>query len=463
MEILNLEEQSKIWEKVINHPYSGTMAENNISLMLYGRSKDYKPKGIAGLIDIDTALLEQDVNGKYIGPGKRMFCMTLVDKNTKKEDLYSLFEEYTVYRTQEGIKEWIITDGERYWFIPTDKFEKVECLDLDNAWQRLVKIVKNPIDFEPQGLWPFILETFHSIPLECDIVEELNSLEFADEDFECDNYYFFLNEEKERILLQKLLHLNFDVPAQGEIHRYISQNALGRLLITDTSLSMSGLAGMNDMSEFYLPSNLNHEPTQIIDRIGPSIQVKKENGFFIHSFCSREKKDDLTMWRLYGDDGQGACLTFSYDLNKLKSKGFLLFHVSYLTPINRTRLENLSSLNGEIEYNNRFFIIRNLAFWKHFTKPDEFQDEQEIRLLINIGNLTRNHHNVEQEWIRNPQNGIYHPIIKIPFKDYPLSLKSITLGPKFPLIDVNYHQVGLLCKQLDPKIQLKKSSIKYYR
>lgn len=200
---------------------------------------------------------------------------------------------------------------------------------------RLTRIFTNQISFEPQNLWnKVILQLEQNLGNEfISSLNELASLNIQDSDFECDNYSIYLKEEKEKLILEKLLLQNFEIAGRGELCRYISVNALERLLINNT-ISMSGLAGMNDTSELHaLNSILNPNITKRVlrEEILPSI-IKQDNDFFINSFCDNNKSDDLTMWRLYGDNGKGACLTFEYDINILNNKTFALLPVTYLNP-----------------------------------------------------------------------------------------------------------------------------------
>lgn len=327
---------------------------------------------------------------------------------------------------------------------------------------RLTRIFTNQISFEPQNLWnKVILQLEQNLGNEfISSLNELASLNIQDSDFECDNYSIYLKEEKEKLILEKLLLQNFEIAGRGELCRYISVNALERLLINNT-ISMSGLAGMNDTSELHaLNSILNPNITKRVlrEEILPSI-IKQDNDFFINSFCDNNKSDDLTMWRLYGDNGKGACLTFEYDINILNNKTFALLPVTYLNPQKATQYDIIKLLDGKLSFYNRTFILRNLITWEHFIKPYEFSDENEIRLLCDASTLDK----PIPIWIRNQSNGIFHPIINFERNSYPLKLKSITLGPKFAEIDTNFRQINYLAKQFDKGIIINKSQCLFYR
>lgn len=391
-----------------------------------------------------------------------MFCITIIDKAEKYENIQNLLSFCSIILTEEKIKEWAITDGEKFWFIPTNKYQDTEPISFEAALNRLSKIFTNQTTFSPDNLWEkVILELKMKLNEEFNMsLSKLETLNIDDTDFESDNYSIYLNEEKEKLILETLLLQTFDIEDTGELCRYISQSALERLLI-DNSISMSGLAGMNDISELHalniIPNTVR--PQRMLNEEFLPTLIKQDNDFFINSFCDTNKSDDLTMWRLYGDNGKGACLTFEYDIRKLNNKTFALLPVTYLNTKNTSQCGIIKLLDGNLTFYNRTFILRNLAIWEHFIKPSEFNDEQEVRLLYDASIIDR----PTPKWIRNQTNGIFHPVINFGINTYPLRLKSITLGPKFAEIDTNFSQVYYLAKRLNNNIVIKKSQCLFYR
>ncbi len=107
-----------------------------------------------------------------------------------------------------------------------------------------------------------------------------------------------------------------------QICRYTSLKTIFEML-SYLSFRMSGLVGMNDKSEVnYVESYLNRDNGNIsIDK--PLIKEHHNtiiaiNNRYITSCSKIERKDDLTLWRLYSDDAKGVCLVFDVKPKKFK-------------------------------------------------------------------------------------------------------------------------------------------------
>ena len=457
------EKQNEIWDTILNYENSRfvqLIVEHDISLALTGR--DETSKGIYRLVDI------LGLHVRRYHKEEPRFCITIIENAKDLNTIKILAAECSQFIVKENIREWIITDGIRYWFIPTNKHQELESLTLDDSISRLSKIFKNEVVFKPQDLWSKILSTLKikfNNQYES-IITKLEQLNISDQDFTSDNYSIFLKPDIERLILQYLLSQNLNINQKGVLYRYISQNALERLLI-ENQISMSGLAGMNDISElntlniFQQKSYEFKYEESILSNI-----IKQENEYFINSFGSCNKSDDLTMWRLYGDDGKGACLIFEYDIEMLNKEGFYLLPVTYIDNNISDNIRIIDLLCGKLKFYNRYFVLKNIDIWEHYIKSIDFADEQEIRLLFKYNsNLDSSKINrrCTHQWIRNKSNGIFHPIINFNTQSYPLKLKSIILGPKFPELTTNLSQINYLAKQIDERVLIKKSKCRFYR
>ena len=158
------------------------------------------------------------------------------------------------------------------------------------------------------------------------------------------------------------------------------------------------------------------------------------------------KKDDLNMWRLYGDDSKGVCLWYKVD-DELPEH-FFLAKVSYAKNETHAELSYLSSKMGK-GVCGRNFEIRNLNSWLHFFKPSEYAVEEEVRLLyeMNAGSLLDA---TNGKWIYNTSNGIIAPIVRFPVTKvdsrFPLVLERIVLGPNLKERSINKEQLLLMLK-----------------
>lgn len=393
-------------------------------------------------------------------------CMSIVeidDLNNYLSDKEQELSACSAKMLSCGCKEWLITNGNQYIFI-SDLSTVIRLYDIESAWQRIVSITANSVEFTVTEIWNKILAEIgrhcenHDVK---EIYDLIYNLSFNDNDFSVSNRSFSLKPDKELELMSRILLDHSMIEPVGKLCRYISIGSLKRLLIA-TEFSMGGMAGMNDSSElhaFKALTNSDLDSDRII--VYPHL-IAEENSYFINSFSNYEKYDDLTMWRLYGEDGMGACLTFEYSIRDISSRqNMYLFPVSYFAEIPKIANIAIKLLNNGIKLGNRNFTIGNLNLWQHFIKPIEFSDESEIRLLL--------HHPQDESnlgcvsWILNSNNHIFHPIFK--FKSYtkfPLHLKKITLGPKFPCLDINIGQISYLAKKIDPNIIIDGSKCRFY-
>ena len=133
-----------------------------------------------------------------------------------------------------------------------------------------------------------------------------------------------LKTEAEDELFKILLIPNNDELNIKSVCRYTSLNSLF-LTIKNGVQVMCSITCMNDKGE-----------TSYADKYvgfgafaNTSKSIEENNDCFILSCCNIEMKDNLTMWRLYGDDGKGVCLEYDVDLTKVDEKAFFFVLVSY--------------------------------------------------------------------------------------------------------------------------------------
>ena len=164
------------------------------------------------------------------------------------------------------------------------------------------------------------------------------------------------------------------------------------------------------------------------------------------------------MWRLYGDDAKGVCLTF--EINNKHTQDFLLQSVSYAK--DKGKDENLDLIKKLM---SKHFVFQEIDKWKHFFKAKDYTIENEIRLLFmddksNKAVKTR-------DWLKTNNSSIINPYIEfnIDSEEFPLTLSEVMLGPKCPEKETNEEQLKELIRQKGyvNQIDVKSSSIKNYR
>ena len=250
------------------------------------------------------------------------------------------------------------------------------------------------------------------------------------------------SKQAEKELFEKIIDEKFN-SNDIEIHRYTSLHTAFEM-INNKSFRMNGLAGMNDKSEGYYwdeaVSGKKQEPKETI------------NDYYISSFSSIP--DNLTLWRLYGDDGKGVCLSFQFKEN-----------VNEIT-LGKTKYvpkdADCFKFFKTVLDNN--FVFQDIEQWKCFFKPLEYNIEAEYRLIFRKDkdglNIKGNGYYVTND------NAIINPYITLDMcsDDFPLKLNEIILGPKCSESKVNIVQLECLLKGRGIYgVSVKESKVKTYR
>lgn len=265
-------------------------------------------------------------------------------------------------------------------------------------------------------------------------------LEKNDIKLEVDYTVYIKDRQKENELINNLFHFeDYD----GTVYRYIPLESLFKTLQYGT-IRMSGLPGMNDVSEVdYVEKFL----------YGKSLNSDEINNIFILS-CSIDKDDDLTQWRLYADDAKGARLKFN-NFDKKDDDAFTFRKIKYID----TDSEPLKKLKGLVEYVKRVtgytFVFKTLHEWCHFIKPKDYAVESEVRLLYNSSKSRKVLHRSD-DWLFAYGTSIANPFIELSLsslynKDdkevFPLKLVDIKLGPKCPERETNKSQLKKIIQE----------------
>lgn len=296
-------------------------------------------------------------------------------------------------------------------------------------------------------------------------IREVSDISEVIEDY---GAYFTLRPYYEHLFFRSLLG---SVPkAPKRMCRYTSLSGLFRIL-SERKQSMCSVACMNDKTETdYAASFLNEvfSPSNFLQRLearsGGSQTVATH---FILSGSRMSNKDDLNMWRLYGDDSKGVCLW--YDVAEKIPDNFILARVSYGKKGYHPELSYLASKLSKCVV-GRNFEIRNLYSWLHFFKPAEYAIEEETRLLFELDDINRLD-DYDGKWILDPAKGIVAPIVQIPVDKtstaFPLTLNMIVLGPNLPERNLNRGQILAMINQcqinVSSEFEIIMSSINSYR
>lgn len=266
--------------------------------------------------------------------------------------------------------------------------------------------------------------------------------------------FSFANEADEDTLFLNLLGSY----TKEKLCRFTTVNSIFRTC-NEKEQSMCCIICMNDRSE----------TSYTVRKLDTPENVEEINKCFILSCCDEDRANDFTMLRLYADDAKGVCLEYTVDYDLLKKEELVLAPISYARNRQQEHPELdfiRSILDNKIQ--KKRLKLRKLSVWRHFFKPYEYSDEQEVRLLF-----FRNDDNPKLKWIYESHFGIITPIITFSVEKnnnrFPLKLDKITLGPIAKSADVNVDQLALLVKSNNIEISgdieslVANSPIEHYR
>jgi hypothetical protein len=233
--------------------------------------------------------------------------------------------------------------------------------------------------------------------------------------------------------------------------------------VANNSYRIASHLSMNDRGELdYVDKYIGvfYKPLQSLTLA----EMKQLNNSYISSCTVATKEDNLTMYRLYGDDSRGVCIRLSFT-DSLQSRQLLVRKISYA----RSRAKHpeldlikaiINRLSTALRVSFRFLY---LDIWKHFFKSVDYAVEEEVRLLyLDTSGATP----VKKDWIIAQPDKIISKYVLFPLTpgNFPLQLQKITLGPNCPEKSMNKRQLEVLIDEKGTTgVTVEISSIESYR
>ena len=373
----------------------------------------------------------------------------------------------------------IVTDNERFFLYDRSKKEQdfVE-LSFETIVSRLLNAEKIKVDKKDrEEVLRIILSAAENhLALNQEFQSFIRSKSFLGRiQFDNNSNTYFFSGDDEGI---SSFENQFFIKMLGEfkdtqICRYTSLKTIFEML-NYISFRMNGLVGMNDKSEVnYVETYLNGVEKPLIKEHHNTIIAI--NNRYITSCSKVERKDDLTLWRLYSDDAKGVCLVFDVKRSNLNNH-VLLQKVKYADEDGKHKeLDFLKQIKDDVESITGYkFEFRKIGYWKHFFKPHDYSIEEEVRLLIiDNDSLAK----IKSDWVMTFTHSIINPIMdfRLNSKSFPIQLKEILLGPKCPEQETNLVQIQEMIRRKKREIAEKSfdsnlnnlkvelSGIKHYR
>lgn len=203
--------------------------------------------------------------------------------------------------------------------------------------------------------------------------------------------------------------------------------------INEQTIGMVSLVGMNDVSECYYADQYisKRRGEELSESVLPA-ERKLLNNTYILSCNDVSKKDDLTMWRLYGNNCKGVCIKMFIEKDKLKQdNSFILAPVSYGRDKDKHPELDFAKDILSLKIGNRNLMFETWCYWKHFFKDYRYAVEHEVRLLYTGSGCGK------KSWILVADSEIPCTISIFDVKslpnhsnDFPLTLSEIMIGSK---------------------------------
>lgn len=386
----------------------------------------------------------------------------------------SFFEKARLNLDLIGADYFILTDTEKirlynrkldweFYDITLEEFYRTFTQDQNNDIVdedfKFIKIVITKLINEHQIEDSLQMNSIEGIKL---IIEETN----VNDLFEYNNegrFYHFKSSDK--LNLEDIEHNFFQ-----SLLKPIVENAVCRyttldnifLTLNHQSYRMASHIPMNDRGEVDYVDKYIGDFYKPLGSLSMS-ELKQMNNSFISSCTTVDKKDDLTMYRLYGDDSKGVCLCFNV-IDNLPKDNIIIRKISYgISPGIHPELDLINNIINTLRAHGIRFRLQFLDMWKHFFKSSDYKMEEEVRLLFiedpvnplkNSGWVISNPDKILSRFVMFELNSSY----------FPLKLKEIILGPNCPENQVNKRQFEVLLNNLGMiDVSVKTSRIDSYR
>lgn len=403
-------------------------------------------------------------------------CIEVKADLSNKKLLAEAQKQVKVYQKDTHSYWALVTDGTRYFIqsITNDKFEEKEnaeavikvILGLEN--EKEVNALKSRDVSSIESLKSQLLKICEDYNDKIPTIRKIKNvlIEISNANCKVLPSSFTFKRSFENRFFQALL----GIYTGEEVVRYVPFSSAYRSL-NEQTIGMVSLIGMNDVSECYyvdqyIAKKKGEDPSKSI----LPAERKLLNNTYILSCNYLSMEDDLTMWRLYGENCKGACIKMIIEKDIVENNNtFMLAPVSYGkdgdTHPELDFVDNIMSIIIE----EKKILLKTWCYWKHFFKDFRYSVEKEVRLLSTGGGCGK------RNWILVKDNEIPCPISIFPIKclpnhsnDFPMTIKEIIIGSKCADNETKQSQLDELIKERNAEYdkdfaEVKLSEIDNYR
>lgn len=222
------------------------------------------------------------------------------------------------------------------------------------------------------------------------------------------------------------------------VAKYTSLDTALKILVSG-KMRMMSVTAMNDKLEIgYLYGKLSDEDAAYLDNKTIFHNARQR---YITSFTN--KIDDLTMWRLYGDDGKGVCLVFSEP-----DECQYYFPVDYSGAKSEICQRAKKICDDLLNNHGIRFTFKSLeTTWQYFLKKKGFRDESEMRYLRIDKSKPDGYLLASNGIISGYKQLSLIPDEKHPEVVFPATLQGIILGPNMKNSERNKLQLEAIASE----------------
>lgn len=201
------------------------------------------------------------------------------------------------------------------------------------------------------------------------------------------------------------------------VYKYTSLETY-RNILNHGTFRMNSIIAMNDENESLWVDIVTSKDEAPNEEYYKSV-VKNKN-LLITSFTS--KKDNATMWRLYGDQGKGICMAFSVPANRITKVLYVNEKDEKVRKLKEARTALLSK-GIKVEFSD-------MSEMKYYIKHSDFSIEGEYRYLYDAGEENLDIANYGN--LLSPYKDCKYDKETGMFGNLPFKLKYVLIGKNIP-------------------------------
>lgn len=346
--------------------------------------------------------------------------------------------EFKAVQDSESLKDYFDTFRKKYQNLDvsrvflTDGVKFIEANDDSATLKDINSVVRLLLETEINDLEKEqVLKALQLLIDKFNLIKLKTPLTIEDLVFNIQNYSVHFTEEREEEIMSQIVPQLYGNKKLKQIYRFTT---IGTIFATlqNSSFRMFSMEGMNDKEDCdFLWKSLYGTADK-------NNYNKDDNTIFLMS-CTETEPDDLTMWRLYGDDTKGGCMQLNLPAQKLTGN----FYLSKIVYSDSNEYKFMKALVDICHIVGPTFIFVHWNRWSAFFKNKEYSIENEVRLIYEYGSDACARKPSATGWVLTDSNRIANHYVDFAIagkSPFPLTLSKILVGRNSEELDVNVKQ-----------------------